>query len=99
MTYSRTSSDCRTDGAAGGRPYQKVFHVNLPVAGGHVRGRVGVTAGNGRLSDLVPLARWISDQMVAHALDALPEGGAELPCSRGCDSCCHYLVPLSVPPA
>jgi Fe-S-cluster containining protein len=50
-----------------------------------------------RLSDLVPLARGVCDDMVCEALDRAASPGKVIPCRAGCSTCCNYLVPLSIP--
>lgn len=50
-----------------------------------------------RLSDLVPLARGVCDDLVCEALDRASAMGKTVPCCGGCSTCCNYLVPLSIP--
>ncbi len=50
-----------------------------------------------RLSDLVPLARVLSDAMVNEAIDHSRQLGKRVVCDKKCAACCSYLVPLSIP--
>ncbi|MCP4451810.1 MAG: YkgJ family cysteine cluster protein [Planctomycetes bacterium] len=50
-----------------------------------------------RLSDLVPLARALTDAMVSEAIDRSRQLGKRVVCDRKCAACCSYLVPLSIP--
>jgi Fe-S-cluster containining protein len=52
-----------------------------------------------RLSDLVPLARALSDVMVSEAIDHARGLGKTVFCDKKCAACCSYLVPLSIPEA
>ena len=61
-----------------------------------------VTADNNRitLADIVPLSRFLSDEITAAVLEKIHVEGDRVPCSKGCSACCGpYLVPLSVPEA
>jgi Fe-S-cluster containining protein len=52
-----------------------------------------------RLSDLVPLARGISDVVCKQVRRQMRLRGEEVPCRKGCAECCKYLVPVSTPEA
>jgi hypothetical protein len=52
-----------------------------------------------RLSDIVPLARQLADELSEIALRHARSSGKVVPCKRGCAACCRYLVPLSPPEA
>ena len=52
-----------------------------------------------RLSELVPLARNISTQISLIIQRKLREENIAIPCRKGCNTCCSYLVPLSIPEA
>ncbi len=50
-----------------------------------------------RLSDLVPLARALSDAMVSEAIEHSRMLGKSVFCDKKCAACCSYLIPLSIP--
>ena len=52
-----------------------------------------------RLSDLVPLARAVSDLMVQETIDHSGRLGKTVVCTKKCSTCCRYLVPVSIPEA
>lgn len=52
-----------------------------------------------RLSDLVPLARRISDTVCQNVRRQTRQSGQGIPCRKGCWECCKYLVPVSTPEA
>lgn len=49
------------------------------------------------LSDIVPLARQIADGISEATIQTLQLEGDGVSCRKGCNACCNYLVPLSVP--
>ena len=51
------------------------------------------------LCDLVPLARTLGSRISADAINHARSSGDNVPCGKGCQACCSYLVPLSVPEA
>lgn len=50
------------------------------------------TAKEGRLSDLVPVARILCDSVVTSVCQGLADKGKQISCVKGCSHCCHYLV-------
>ena len=52
-----------------------------------------------RLSDLVPLARALCDDMVREVIDHSRMQGKKPVCGKKCSACCSYLVPLCIPEA
>lgn len=50
-----------------------------------------------RLSDIVPIARTISDRITGIVIEKLQCDGDQVSCQKGCSVCCSYLVPLSIP--
>lgn len=51
-----------------------------------------------RLSDLVPLARVLCDNMMSATMDKYQMLGEKISCGKGCSACCTYcLIPLSIP--
>jgi len=50
-----------------------------------------------RLSEIVPLARAVSDTVCRALIDSSAGDGQPVQCRKGCSDCCSYLVPLSIP--
>ena len=69
------------------------FSLNL--FGGKLNRAIAWTAKEGRLSDLVPVARTLCDSVVAATYQELAGKGKQVSCTKGCDHCCHYLVGLT----
>jgi Fe-S-cluster containining protein len=57
--------------------------------------RVTVPSGPSRLSDLLPLARALSDAVVREACGAVEEMGEKISCRKGCGACCRQLIAIS----
>lgn len=55
------------------------------------RARIGPT----RVAELLPLARAISEGVTAIAVAHEEAEGKRISCAKGCDACCHQLVPVS----
>ncbi len=49
------------------------------------------------LADVVPVAWRLCDEIVHLTLEQARRAGRRVPCRKGCNACCRYLVPLSVP--
>jgi len=58
---------------------------------------VGADDRPARLSEIVPLARAVSDTVCSALVDASAGDGQPVQCRKGCSDCCSYLVPLSIP--
>ena len=52
-----------------------------------------------RLAEIVPLAWTVCDHIVHRTVQFTQARGRMPSCHRGCDACCRYAVPLSVPEA
>ena len=85
-----------TANASGGRV---TLRFELDIAGERLSFGVQIVRGQIRLSDIIPLARSLSEKLCQAALRKLHAEGSEVPCRKGCAACCNYLVPLSVPEA
>lgn len=71
--------------------------AEFTIEGEHFRltTRVTVPAGPARVSDLLPIARALSDAL-AHEICQMAEGaGEKISCTRGCGACCRNLVAVS----
>jgi Fe-S-cluster containining protein len=61
--------------------------------------RLSVADRQARLSELVPVARWMADRVMQHSIRWACDSGQPVSCRKGCAACCRYLVPLSAPEA
>lgn len=86
----------RLDVSLAGR---QIIQAELPLDDSVVPVCAAVADEPAQLSQLVPLARSISDGVVGAACDSSRRGGQDVSCRKGCSSCCHYLVPVSGPEA
>ena len=80
-------------------PSQVVIRGTLYVFGDPLRVSLPVRDGPGRLADLVPIARRLSDALAERCIAHARRRGTPVPCKKGCCACCRYLVPLSAPEA
>jgi len=83
----------RIGNAAGG---PETLRFELDIAGEPMSFGVQIARKHIRLSDIVPLARALSERLCHATLQKLYAEGSEIPCCKGCSACCSYLVPLSV---
>ena len=82
------------------RPVRRVaIDLDVRVLDRRLRKRLMVPDVPARLSDIVPLARQLADELSEIALRHARSAGKVVPCQRGCAACCRYLVPLSPPEA
>lgn len=79
---------CRSGGRA-------TVRFELDIAGEQFGFGVQIIRGQVRLSDIVPLARALSERLCQATLQKLHAEHYEIPCRKGCGACCSYLVPLS----
>jgi Fe-S-cluster containining protein len=57
--------------------------------------RVTVPTGPTQVSDMLPLARALTDAVVGQTCQATAEAGEPISCKKGCGACCSYLVAIS----
>lgn len=71
--------------------------VEFTIEGEHFRlnSRVTVPAGAARVSDLLPVARALSDAIVRETCRAVERAGEKISCKEGCGACCRNLVAIS----
>lgn len=60
-----------------------------------LKSRVTVPAGPARVSDLLPVARALSDAVMRATSRAVEEAGEKISCKKGCGACCRNLVAIS----
>jgi Fe-S-cluster containining protein len=75
----------------------ELIATTIDIADTSIHLKIGVTDDPVRLSDIVPLARAISDRFSAAFRDNLVKNHKSVPCHKGCSACCNYLVALSIP--
>lgn len=86
----------------GGRPpaagNQRV-DIRLSAEGMSLHACAEAPRGPARLADMVPLAQKLGSEMNRLLLGKLQSEGNTVPCRKGCQACCRYLVPISAPEA
>ena len=58
---------------------------------------IAFTDTNAKLSDIVPLARSLCNELVTKLINKLRQDGNSVSCCKGCSACCSYMIPFSVP--
>ncbi len=79
--------------------HKKTLELKLNLFDEQVSIKIDVLPKMIKLSDIVPLARELSSKISNIIRTKLSDTGVTIPCRKGCDACCSYLVPLSVPEA
>ena len=77
----------------------EITDVELDILGQPVRLRIGVADVQASLADIVPLARTLSTKISDAVVKKMRQEGDNIPCRKGCSTCCYYLVPVLVPEA
>ncbi|MFP4435578.1 MAG: hypothetical protein ACOCVI_03750 [Planctomycetota bacterium] len=75
----------------------RVMRMEIPIFDQTVCVRAHIADVPARLADLMPLARWLDEQIIQSAIDQTRAKGWNVSCSMGCCACCSYLIPLSLP--
>jgi Fe-S-cluster containining protein len=95
----RTTVECKLIGE--GEAYNggtEVIGLELNILGKELSFHIDVGHGQARLADIVPLARTLSTEITNAVVESIHSDGGNIPCCKGCATCCGpYLVPLSVP--
>jgi Fe-S-cluster containining protein len=60
-----------------------------------LRSKVSVSKGPTTLTEILPLARTLSDAVVAATVNAVECTGEKISCTAGCGACCRMLVNIS----
>jgi len=71
--------------------------LELDIFGQPFRRQVLVLDKRATLSEVVPLARYLADEIAGQTIRRARALGESVPCKKGCCACCSHLVPLSVP--
>jgi len=62
--------------------------------------KIGFIPGEGTLTELVPMARDLTELMISRRIADLSNKGLKIACQKGCHAaCCRYLISVSVPEA
>jgi Fe-S-cluster containining protein len=78
---------------------KETVEFDLDIYGEPVLFRIDVISKMIKLSEIVPLAYEISSIISDILLTKSINEGIIVPCRKGCEACCNYLVPLSIPEA
>lgn len=89
-------------GSGEGTPFgvgESCEHIefSLDLFGSRHNYRIFISGKEARLSDIVPVARQLSTNLVLLMLETLGRENEGVPCRKGCSACCSYLIPLSIP--
>lgn len=83
---------------SGGKPYSgEIVRLGIKVFGKELDFAINVTGREAALSDIVPAARKISNKITNAIVQGLNEDDINVPCRKGCCSCCSSLIPMPVP--
>ena len=77
----------------------KVFNCRIPLRTDSLSLTIQVADRPARPSDLVPLARAMSDRITDACVREARQAGLCVPCRKGCSTCCHFLTAVSAPEA
>ena len=78
------------------REKTRVAELVLPGNGLHLSATVSVPQGPMQLTELLPIARSISEALVAESIKSAEESGQKISCRKGCGACCRQLVAISL---
>ncbi len=82
------------------RRVANVVAIEIPICGRTVTLDIRMGTDSVALSDIVPVAHRLCDEITDVVLDVAACAGQTIACKKGCSTCCHRaLVPLSVPEA
>jgi Fe-S-cluster containining protein len=76
-----------------------IYDLEIDVLGEPIHFHISVEQRQAKLSEIIPLARQLSEKLSLSVTDKLHRNGISVTCHKGCSACCSYLVPLSVPEA
>jgi Fe-S-cluster containining protein len=76
---------------------RKTIAFEIDVLGKPVRICFGINEKQAKLADIVPPAQVVCEKISNVVIKEIRKHGENIPCRKGCGSCCHYFAPLSVP--
>ncbi len=80
---------------ATGIPSSAVFELRLDLSPKPVCVAIAATDQQATMSDLIPAARQLASVISITVVGNLRAQGQDVPCKKGCDACCDYMVSLS----
>lgn len=69
-----------------------IVELQIDIFGEPLQAKIGVRNCQATLSEMIPLARALSDRIVNAVEKQLAENGKTISCCKGCSYCCHYIV-------
>jgi Fe-S-cluster containining protein len=69
-----------------------IVELRIDVFGESLQAQIGVKDCQARLSEMVPMARSLSDRIVNAVEKQLSRNGKTISCCKGCSYCCYYIV-------
>jgi Fe-S-cluster containining protein len=73
--------------------------LSVPIFGKELNLTIGFVDAPVRICDFIPVAQCLCDKIVGVMLSEAQNLGWNVPCKKGCSSCCKNLVPLLAPEA
>jgi Fe-S-cluster containining protein len=80
---------------SGDVPRQVTANIRINEGGINIEGKVTVSTGPTRISEMLPLARSLADGIVNETVRATSEAGHAISCKAGCGACCRMMVQIS----
>ncbi len=80
---------------AAGTPSSAVFELEIDLSPKPVHIAIAATDQQATMSDLVPAARQLATIISKAVIDNLLALGRDVPCQKGCDECCRYMISLA----
>lgn len=69
-----------------------IVELRIDIFGEPLLAKIGVSNCRATLSEMVPMARSLSDRIVSAVEKQLAANGKTISCRKGCSYCCHYIV-------
>lgn len=76
---------------------RKTIAFEIDVLGKPLRICFGINEKQTKLADIVLPAQVVCEKIINVVIKEIRKHGENIPCLKGCCSCCHYFTPLSVP--
>lgn len=79
--------------------HMDLIELKLNIFGKLLHIYIGAEDKLAKLSDIVPLARFLSTKIISTIKQHVNNNGDTIACHSNCSHCCRYLVPLTIPEA